>query len=93
MPYRCTIVEHKDSMKDRVIYYNPTIQEIDLQSEDLFEMLHEDDRSPDNPIVSEVMDVLEQVSEIADIRGGYIIFEEIFSFQILMHQFYFLKFQ
>ena len=77
MPYRPIIVEYKDSMKDVFTYYNPTIQEIDLQSEYLFEMLHEDDRSPDNPIVSEVMDVLEQVSEIADIRGGYIIFEDI----------------
>ena len=77
MPYRSIIVEYKDSMKDVFTYYNPTIQEIDLQSEDLFEMLHEEDRSPENPIVCEVMDVLGQVPEIADIRGGYIIFEEI----------------
>ena len=64
-------------MKGTFTYYNPTIQEIDLQSEDIFDMLHEEDRSPDNPVVCEVMEVLEQVPQISKIQGGYIVFEDI----------------
>lgn len=58
-------------------YYSPTIRETGILPDDLLEMLHEEDRSPDNPVVCEVTDVFEQLPVISDIRGGYAIFEDI----------------
>ena len=31
-------------------YYSPTIRETGILPDDLLEMLHEEDRSPDNPV-------------------------------------------
>ena len=39
-------------------YYSPTIRETGILPDDLLEMLHEEDRSPDNPVVCEVTEVL-----------------------------------
>ena len=51
-------------------YYSPTIRETGILPDDLLEMLHEEDRSPDNPVVCEVTEVFEQLPVISDIRGG-----------------------
>ena len=58
-------------------YYSPTIRETGILPDDLLEMLHEEDRSPDNPVVCEVTEVFEQLPAISDIRGGYAVFEDI----------------
>lgn len=59
------------------IKYSPTIQETNIAPDDVFDMLHEEDRSPENPVVNEVMSVFGQLHEIAGIRGGYAIFEDV----------------
>lgn len=62
------------------IHYSPTIRETGIHPNDLLDMLHEEDRSPDNPMVSEVMDVFEQLHALSDIQGGYAIFENMMRF-------------
>lgn len=57
------------------IHYSPEIPETGILPEDVLDMLHEDDHSPDNPVVSEVMDIYTRLHEISDIQGGYVIFE------------------
>ena len=36
-------------------YYSPTIRETGILPDDLLEMLHEEDRSPDNPVVCDCL--------------------------------------
>lgn len=58
-------------------YYSPTVRQAGILPDDLLEMLHEEDRSADNPVVCEVTEVFEQLSVISDIRGGYAIYDNI----------------
>lgn len=57
--------------------YNPDISELGIVADDALDMLRETDRSPDNPVVSETMQVFEKLPCISDIRGGYVIFDDI----------------
>ena len=59
------------------IQYSPGINDININVDDILEMLHETDRSPDNPVVSEANLIYRQLQEIYDIRGGYIIYNNI----------------
>ncbi len=59
------------------IYYSPTIWETGILPNDVLDMLHETDCSPDNPVVSDVSDIYGRLHEISDIKGGYAIFEDI----------------
>ncbi|WP_106827908.1 vitamin B12 dependent-methionine synthase activation domain-containing protein [Parabacteroides pacaensis] len=64
-------------MDDFVPYY-PTIEEINLQPGDVLDIFHvEEDCSSDNPIVAETMQVYEQMHELSEIQGGYVIFDDI----------------
>lgn len=58
------------------IHYNPTIGETGIRPDDVLEMLHEEDRSPDNPVVGEVTEIFGQLPAISAIQGGYAIFED-----------------
>ena len=60
-----------------MVHYYPDIDEINIQPDDVFDMIHEADRSPDNPVVYEVMQVFEQLHDLAHICGGYTIFDDI----------------
>ena len=57
--------------------YSPAVEETGICLDDLLDMLHEDDRSPENPIVGEAMEVFGQLPHMADIRGGYAVFEDV----------------
>ena len=59
------------------IPYHPTIAQLALHPDDVLDMLHQDDRSPDNPVVTDVLHVFEQLHELAEIRGGYAIFDDV----------------
>jgi len=59
------------------IHYNPEINEINVHPDDIFDMIHEVDRSPNNPVVQEVMQVFGQLRDMAHICGGYVIFDTI----------------
>lgn len=63
------------------IYYSPTIWETGILPNDVLDMLHETDCSPDNPVVSDVSDIYGRLHEISDIKGGYAIFEDIEGFR------------
>lgn len=56
---------------------SPTIQEIDIALDDLLDMLHEEDRSLENPVVCEAIEVFEQLPTISNLQGGFAIFEDI----------------
>lgn len=57
--------------------YYPKTEDIGICPEDLLERLHENDRTADNPVVSESMEVFKHLPAISDIRGCYAIFEDI----------------
>ena len=57
--------------------YRPAVEETGIRLDDLLDMLHGDDRSPENPIVSEAIEVFGQLPHMADIRGGYAVFEDV----------------
>lgn len=59
--------------------YKPSVNELGVTLDDLLDMLHEEDRTEDNPVVCEALEVFDQLSDIADICGGYSLFEK-FSF-------------
>lgn len=61
-------------------YYTPTIKDIGIRLDNLLEVLHEEDSSPDNPIVCEVEEIFAQLPSISNIRGGYVILEDITCF-------------
>lgn len=56
---------------------NLRIPDIDLCLDDLLGMLHEEDCTEDNPVVNEAKEVFQQLPDIADIRGGYAICDDI----------------
>lgn len=58
-------------------YYSPDISEIGIQPDDVLELFREEDRSTDNPVVYETLIVFEQLPKIAEIRGGYAVFDDI----------------
>ena len=64
-------------MTPSFIHYYPEIGDIDVHPEDVLDIFHETDRSEDNPVVLEVMQVYENLRDIARICGGYTIFENI----------------
>ena len=57
--------------------YRPAVEETGIRLDDLLDMLHGDDRSPENPIVSEAIEEFGQLPHMADIRGGYAVFEDV----------------
>ena len=59
------------------IHYYPKIEDIDIHPNDILEVIRETDRSEDNPIVLEVMQVYENLNDIARISGGYTVFDNI----------------
>lgn len=59
------------------IYYTPDIQDVEIHSDEVLDLLQVSDRSPENPIVAETMEVVRQWPEIAEMRGGYTIFDDI----------------
>lgn len=67
----------------RFNHYYPTVDEIDIHFSDVLSVLHETDLSTENPIVVEVMKVFDELGDISDIRGGYVIFDDI---EILRNQ-------
>ena len=52
-------------------------QELCITLDDLLEFLHEEDRSSDNPVVADASYVLEELADMADICGGYAVFEDV----------------
>jgi hypothetical protein len=58
-------------------FYNPGISELEIVPDDVLDALRETDRSPGNPVVAETMQVFDQLPHISDIRGGYIVFDDI----------------
>lgn len=61
-------------------HYFPDLQDIEIHPDEVLDILREQDRSPDNPVVSETNEVFETLSDIIELRGGYVIFED---FEIL----------
>lgn len=61
-------------------YYTPTIKEVGIRLDNLLEVLHEEDYSPDNPIVCEAEEIFAQLPVISNVRGGYAILEDITCF-------------
>lgn len=59
------------------IDYSPTIQETGIRPDDVLDMLHETDHSPDNPVMSDVLEIYGRLHEISAIKGGYVIFENV----------------
>ncbi len=59
------------------VYYYPTIDEIELHPHEVLDMLHQEDRSPDNPVVADTMQIFEQLHELSEIQGGYAIFDDV----------------
>ena len=57
--------------------YTPAVEEAGIRLDDLLDMLHEDDRSLENPVVGEAMEVFKVLPLMADIRGGYAVFEDV----------------
>lgn len=57
------------------IHHHPQLSDIDIQPDDVFELLHESDRSPDNPVVQETIYIFNQLSKIVDIHGGYTVYD------------------
>lgn len=63
-------------MMPSFLSYNIGINELDIVPDNALDIFRETDRSPDNPVVSETMLVFEELPRISDIRGGYIIFDD-----------------
>lgn len=59
------------------IHFYPDISELEINPEEVFDILQQQDRSPDNPVVSETAEVFKMLPEIIDIRGGYAVFDDI----------------
>lgn len=53
----------------------PDITEIGVTIDEVLEMLHQTERSEENPIVYEAKEIYSQLPGICDIRGGYAIFD------------------
>lgn len=58
-------------------YFSPTVEETGICPDDVLEMLHEEDRSVENPVVSDILEIFGQLNTIAEIRGGYSILNKI----------------
>ena len=50
---------------------------LDITLDDLLDVIHEEDRSSDNPLVCEALQVLEQLPDIADVQGGFAVFDAV----------------
>lgn len=59
------------------IDYHLHINDLHLHYSDVLNILHVTDHSPDNPVVAETTRVFTQLEKIADIHGGYIVYERI----------------
>lgn len=59
------------------VHFRPTIKELNIQPEEVLDILLEKDRSPDNPVVSETLEILEMLPDIVEMRGGYVVFDDI----------------
>ena len=64
-------------MKSSFIHYHLDIDEININPDDVLDMIHEADRSLENPVVYEVIQVFEQLRDLANICGGYATFDEV----------------
>ena len=58
-------------------HYCPDINNINVCLDDILEMLRETDHSYDNPVVCETEIVYGQLRNISDIRGGYMIYDDV----------------
>lgn len=58
-------------------YYCIDIENIEIHPDEVLDILQQEDRSTDNPVVSEMNEVFDMLPEIVDMRGGYAIFENI----------------
>ena len=63
--------------KSSFIHYNPDIDEINIKPDDVLNIIHGDDRSPEDPVVQEVTEVFCRLRDIAMISGGYAVFDNI----------------
>ncbi|MEN6324118.1 MAG: vitamin B12 dependent-methionine synthase activation domain-containing protein [Proteiniphilum sp.] len=52
-------------------------EDLHLQCSDLLQLLQVTDLSPDNPVVYEATTLFGQLTELADIHGGYIVYDDI----------------
>lgn len=59
------------------IHYQPKLNELGIRPDGVMEMLHEADRTPDNPVMSEAVQTLGILPETVDIRGGYVLTDDI----------------
>lgn len=59
------------------VEYKINPDELHIEYSELLKMLHVTDFSTHNPVVSESTEIFEIFSEIANIRGGYIVYDDI----------------
>lgn len=59
------------------VEYKINTDELNIECSELLEMLQVTDFSPHNPVVSEATEVFDKLYEIANIRGGYVVYDNI----------------
>lgn len=58
--------------------YHIEPDELHLQCSDLLQLLQVRDHSPDNPVVQEATVLFSQLTELAAIHGGYVVYDDLF---------------
>ena len=59
------------------IHYHLLAKDLCLQYHDVLKILQVPDRSLNNPVVSETIQLVDELENIANIHGGYIIYDEV----------------
>lgn len=59
------------------IPYTLAVSSLGVTLDEVFKQIRQTDFSPENPIVSTTMNILERLDKLASIRGGFILFSDI----------------
>lgn len=58
------------------IHYRPDVKDLEITPDEVLDILQQKDRSPDNPVVSETLEIFEMLPDIVEMRGGYVVFDD-----------------
>ena len=58
-------------------YFQLTLSQLNVTIDEVLDLLKIDERSSDNPVYMEVKQVFEGLADICEIRGGYVVFDDV----------------